>query len=206
METFATYMMGKRSREIQVDSAQSQDPLSDREVVRQVLDGSKESYGILIERYQNLAYRLALRMLGDLDMSQDAVQEAFIIGYQNLERLENPGAFSSWIAGITKNTCRSILRDWKKHPVSLEYLAEIGIEPGDSGNPSSYDKELIEAVRRLLPTLPEKYREVVELRYTEGHSCQKIADFLSLSKSAVVSRLYYARKRLLKMLRKEGWE
>lgn len=171
-----------------------------------VLDGNKEAYGFLIERYQHLAYRLALQKIGDLDMAEDAVQQSFITGYETLERLRNPASFASWIAGITKNVCKNLLRDRKNASVSLDYLADVGIEPGDSGNSSSYDREIISAVRNFIPRLPDKYREIIELRYNEGYSCEKIADFLNLSRSAVLSRLFYARKRLLKMLRKEGWK
>lgn len=189
-----------------MNPAQSPDHLSDQEIITRVLNGDKELYGILIERYQHLAYRLVLQMMGDADVAEDTVQEAFVTGYENLERLKNPASFGSWIAGITKNVCRNLLRDRKKTPLSLDYLAEIGIEPRDSGNSSRYDKELIATIRKLIPRLPPKYREIVELRYTQEYSCQKIADFLNLTRSAVLSRLFYARKRLLKMLRKEGWE
>lgn len=189
-----------------MNPAQSPNQSSDREIIDRVLNGEKELFGILIERYQHLAYRLVLQMLGDADMADDAVQETFITGYENLERLKNPSSFASWIAGITKNVCRNLLRDRKQTFQSLDYLAEVGIEPRDSGNSSTYDKELIVTIRKLIPRLPAKYREVIELRYTREYSCQKIADFLNLTRSAVLSRLFYARKQLLKMLRKEGWE
>jgi RNA polymerase sigma-70 factor (ECF subfamily) len=189
-----------------LDPAQSQNHVSDEKIISRVLAGDKESYGILIERYQHLAYRLALQIMGDYDMADDAVQQTFVTAYENLERLKNPGSFASWIAGITKNVCRNLLRDRQKPLVALDYLAEIGIEPSDSGNSSTYDNEMIGAIRNFIPRLPEKYREIIELRYNEDYSCQKIADFLNLSRSAVLSRLFYARKRLLKMLRKEGWK
>jgi RNA polymerase sigma-70 factor (ECF subfamily) len=193
-------------KERKLDPAQSQNSVSDEKIISRVLDGDKESYGILIERYQHLAYRLALQIMGDYDMADDAVQQTFVTAYENLERLKNHGSFASWIAGITKNVCRNLLRDRQKPLVALDYLAEIGIEPSDSGNSSTYGNEMIGAIRNFIPRLPEKYREIIELRYNEDYSCQKIADFLNLSRSAVLSRLFYARKRLLKMLRKEGWK
>jgi RNA polymerase sigma factor (sigma-70 family) len=180
------------------------DNLPDKEIIAAVLDGDKESYGILVDRYENLVFRLALRRLGDADMAEDIAQEAFLQGYQHLERLKNPASFASWISVITRNLCANIVRDRKLSTVSLEYLAETGIDPADEAKTPEYDKEMILAIRKLISKLPEKYREVVELRYAEEYSCNKIASFLDISVSAVLSRLFYARKRLLKMLKEEG--
>jgi len=82
--------------------------ISDREAVTQVLKGDKESYGILLERYKNLVYRVALNALGDCDQAEDVVQETFMRAYQNLERLHNPDIFGFWLSGIAKNICRNM--------------------------------------------------------------------------------------------------
>jgi RNA polymerase sigma-70 factor (ECF subfamily) len=187
-----------------MDSAQSQCQSSDEKLVKNVLKGDKESYGVLIDRYKNLAFRQALSRVGDFDMAEDIVQDAFMRGFENLTRLQAPGRFASWIAGITTNLCREVQRKRRIRSVSLDYLMEIGIEPGDPGNTSDYDQELILAIRKFVPQLKEKYREIIELRYTREYSCEKIANYLGLSQSAVFSRLHYARKHLSKMLKKEG--
>lgn len=188
-----------------MDSAQSIDSLSDAEIIKRVLGGDKESFGILFERYQELVYRRALIMLGDCDTAMDVVQEAFLIAYKNLERLRHPAAFGSWIAGITKNVCKNLRRDMKNTTVSLDYLAEIGIELRDPGKTPPGNEARMQAVKKFISTLSDKYREILELRYTENFSCKKIADFLGLSVSAVKSRLFYARNQILKRLKKEGW-
>lgn len=187
-----------------MNTAQSANHISDEVAVERTLTGDRESYGILFERYQNLVYRVALIMLADCDAANDAVQDVFLIGYRNLERLTNPSSFAAWIAGIARNVCKNIKRNGRKQSVSLDYLAEIGVEPGTSGNANHHNEERMSAIKKLVPKLPDKYREIVELRYTEGFSCKKIADFLNLSMSAVKSRLFYARRLILKMLKKEG--
>ena len=176
---------------------------SDEAVVHRVLKGDKDEYAILVKRYHNLAFALSLRYVKDPECADEMVQETFVRAYENLDRLRKPGNFSSWIAGITRNVCRSHLRKNRKKVLSLDYLAELGIEPTNSGNPDYFDKELIRALRNLFPRLPDKYREILHLKYTGNHSCREIAEFLNLSQSAVLSRLFYARKKLLKMLRKE---
>ena len=185
--------------------AQSIENLADEDIIQRVLKGDTESFGILFERYHDLAYRLALMNLGDADMAQDITQEAFLRAYNNLDRLREMASFAAWIAGIARNLCRNVRRRKAYQLVSLDYLAEEGIEPKDPGNPLPFQDERLEAVKKALPTLPNKYREIMELRYAEEYSCRKIAQFLNLSMSAVKSRLFHARKLILKKLKKEGF-
>jgi len=186
--------------------AQSADNLSDKQVIERVLNGDKDSYGILVDRYAGLVYRLALNILADCDAAEDVTQETLMIAYENLQCLKNPSSFASWIAVITKNQCHKVRRKKGANTlVSLDYLVDIGIEPGDHGNSPSLDKEMAIALRRIVTKLPKKYREILDLRYAEGFSYKKLSDFLGITMSAVKSRLYHAKKELLKRLKKEEW-
>jgi RNA polymerase sigma factor (sigma-70 family) len=185
--------------------AQSLHELPDEALVRLVLAGDKEAYGELVRRYQNLAYRLAAGLLKDCDRAEDAAQEAFCRGYRHLERLRNPSAFASWLAAIVRNACRNVQRAERNAPLSLDDLAEIGIEPDDCGNAGSFDPELIEAIRSGLERLSDQDREILELHHFEEMTCSKMAVFLGISRTAANSRLLRARKRLEDTLRKGGW-
>ncbi len=188
--------------------AQSQTPdsRSDGDLVRQALRGERDAFGELVKRYEPLCFAIALRRLGDPDRAAEAAQDAFISAWEHLERLRRPESFASWVAVITHNNCRSRLRQRPREVVSLDELAGQGIEPADDGHPPAFEPELIAALRRALPRLPEKYREPIELRYTEDWSCKRVADFLGLSLPAVITRLHRGRSLLLRMLRREGWK
>jgi RNA polymerase sigma-70 factor (ECF subfamily) len=179
--------------------------LSDKQLVERVIGGDKASYGALVDKYSNLVYRRALTLVKDCDAAMDVTQQSFLIGYESLDRLRNPSSFAQWIAGITKNLCRGVQKERKDTPLSLDALAEVGIEPGDPGTINLQEKELTEALSRIINGLGEKYREVLDLRCTRDFSYEKIADFLGISMSAVKSRLYHAKKEILKKLKREGW-
>lgn len=183
---------------------QSEENISDNILVERVIQGDKESYRILVDRYKNLVFRLAITMLNDCDAAEDAAQEAFIIAYNNLTRLRTPSLFGSWIAGITKNICREYIKKQKSDPLSLEYLADSGIEPGSPCNTDIVDKELKATIQKIILNLPGKYREVIDLRYSEGFSYKKLSDFLGITMSAVKSRLFNAKNEIIKRLKKEG--
>jgi RNA polymerase sigma-70 factor (ECF subfamily) len=177
---------------------------TDQEIITRVMNGHREDYRVLFERYQALVYRLALMRLGDRERAQDVLQEVFLAAYVNLDRLREPKAFASWIARITKNVCYNLLRQKKVRSVSVDYLKECGIEFSDSSDSPSWNEERMEAIRRVIPRLAAKYRQVIELRYTENFTYERIAQFLGLPMSTVKARLFHARKRIIKMLQREG--
>ena len=174
---------------------------SDEALVRLVLEGDKNSYGVLIERYKNLVFRIALDILKHNESAEDASQEVFIKTFKNLDRLENPKVFASWLGCITRNVCIDMKRKQKEQTVSIEGLEGIVVdEPGFDGG----QEARILHLKRIIDLLPEKHSMVIKLRYTKGFSCKKTADLLGINERAVVNRLYYARKLILEQFKKEG--
>lgn len=180
--------------------------LSDKEIVERVINGEKELFGHLLDRYSNLAFKLALNITHDHDCAEDIVQESFMAAYENLEYLKNPSAFASWLSVITRNNCMKLLKN-KKIAVSIDDLVEAGQEPAsidqrkDENN--IYDEKVM-LLRKLIVKLPQKYREVMDLRYTKEFSYEKLSGFLGIPVSTAKMRLFHARKLILKALRKEG--
>mgnify|MGYP006283811295 FL=1 len=183
---------------------QSYEKMKDEDLVNFALNNDKEAYGVLFERYKNLVYRRCLMMLGNCDMALDALQDSFLTGYRNLERLNNPEKFSAWVAGIARYQCLNIRRRKNFHSVSLDYLSTKGIEPENSSDFLSVDEERMESIKNILPKLPRKQREAIELYYIKDNTLKEIADFLDDTVSAVKSRLFHARKKIIWLLEKEG--
>jgi RNA polymerase sigma-70 factor (ECF subfamily) len=183
----------------------SGDNISDKELVENILNGNKESYGILAKKYQNMVYRLALYNIRNCDTAKDIAQEAFLIGYENLERLRNPSSFAPWIAGITRNLCITQLRNRKTTHLSLDSLMEDGMEFGDPGTKNEEpNNELSVKLQNIISKLPPKYMEILDLRCAKDFSYQKAADFLGISIGTVRSRIYHAKKEILKRVKREG--
>ena len=80
---------------------------TDRELVILSRQGDKEAFGCLIERYQALASRTALRMVSAQDAAQDLMQEAMLQAYLSLKELRNEESFRSWLYGIVLNVSKS---------------------------------------------------------------------------------------------------
>jgi RNA polymerase sigma factor (sigma-70 family) len=184
--------------------SQNTENYTDKQIIEKTLHEDKQFYGLLVNRYKNLVFRVALEKLKDHEAASDALQETFFKAFRNLDRLNNPDSFGSWIYSITINVCRNMERQNKKDMASIDEIDEGMIQTWNENKGLTMNDEKLAVLKGIIDKLPPKHREIIDLRYTEGFSCRKIADFLGISERAVVNRMYYARKLILKMFKKEG--
>lgn len=78
---------------------------TDSELVAMARQGDKDAFGLLTQRYQVIAHRFAMRLVGEREGVQDLVQDAMLQSYLSLDRLHDPSRFKSWLYGIVLNIC-----------------------------------------------------------------------------------------------------
>lgn len=176
---------------------------SDRELVASARQGDKAAFGVLAERHQEAARRLALRMVSNGEVVRDLVQEALLEAYLSLNRLRQPERFRSWLGGIVLNLCRSYLRDRKRRGSRSDNLAagsNFAWHQLHSEFPSpeatAEARELHRLVLSAIQELPASQRQATLLFYYEYLSLREIAAAAGVSVSAVKVRLYRARQQL----------
>jgi RNA polymerase sigma-70 factor (ECF subfamily) len=177
--------------------------LTDREIINSVLNGRKENFAMLVERYQTMVSGQAWQLCHNWDTAMDLAQETFIAAYNALDRLQNPDAFGGWLLGILKNKHRNLLRAQKLQTVPLNESHDELPQPEEGNN--FLTPEEMSKISRYLQALPEKYREVLVLKYIEEHSYRDISSLLKLPVSTITMRLNYARKFLLRKIKEDGW-
>jgi RNA polymerase sigma factor (sigma-70 family) len=177
------------------------------ELVRLARAGDKHAFGCLIERYQPLARRIALIMVGNETVAKDLAQEAMLQAYLSLKSLRVEQQFKSWLYGITLNVCRSYLRDQKINFFSWEtIMGGVRLETGYPAQPILTPQEVVEArelhhlVLHAVESLSPKNKAATLLFYYEGLSLQEIAALLNVSVVAVKGRLHKSRKLLRELL------
>jgi RNA polymerase sigma-70 factor (ECF subfamily) len=191
---------------------------SDRDAIARARRGDHDAFRVLVERYQGRAYRLALRVLHDEEQARDAVQEAFLKAYVNLERFEERSSFYTWLYRLVMNLCldlrrrdRSALQVETPEPADLERIGAPELRPTDEevfraheeGPESALGRvEIRTALARAIEELPDAARETLILREVEGLSYAEIAESLGIPKGTVMSRLHYARRRVQEWLRR----
>ncbi len=184
--------------------------LSDAVVIEGAKRGDHEAFRVLVERYQGRAYGLALRVLRDEEQARDAVQDAFLKVYGSLGRFEGRSGFYTWFYRLVMNVCLDMKRrdrsgrhvEWEEESAlevarGAEALAPGGADPGRSGPEAALERsQLRDVMGRAIQALPDSARRTLELREIDGLSYAEIARALGVPKGTVMSRLFYARRRV----------
>lgn len=172
--------------------------MSDLENVLDALNGDKQAYGRLVDSYQGVVFAVALNITGNYSDSQDVVQEVFITAYRKLRTLSKPANFNKWLYTIAKRVSYSFIRKKKRSPNSTVDQIDIAKMKADALTAAEEyaHKEFNALVWKQVHNLPRKSREAILLYYMEGFSIKKAAAFLSITESAMQSRLKIARQRI----------
>lgn len=181
-------------------------PFSDEALVAQHLRGDDQAFAALVARYTAPIFNLAFRLTDDRAEAENATQETFLRAYSALPRSRTDLAFKPWLFQIAVNLCRDLAR--KKRPAAFADLAQ---EDESSPEEAIEDetplplaqvegRELEAALTRAVADLPEIYRAVVTLRYTEELSYEEIAAVLQLPVNTVRTHLFRAKAMLRKAL------
>lgn len=191
------------------DEADPADPPTvdspDHELVRAVLDGDATAYRGLVERYQGRLYNVIYGMVRNREDARDLTQDAFVKAYKNLGRFRFGSSFYTWICRIGMNVAIDHLR---KQKVRKAQEFDDGIATKGQGGVISlahhrndprkelHRKQIHARILAALDDLPDEQRQVVVLREMEGLSYKEIAEVMDIPEGTVMSRLYYARKKL----------
>jgi len=146
------------------------------------------------------AYFTALGFLGSHDSAMDMSQEAFIRAYRSYKKFDHTKNFFTWYYKILRNLCFNFIRD-NKNKTDLSYIENREVE-GKSENPGDVveKQELYDNLEVAISKLDFEEREIIILKEFEEHSYKEIAELLNIPIGTVMSRLYYARKKLGRIL------
>lgn len=187
------------------------DEETDAELIRQAQASSHQAFETLVRRYAERAYRAAYRVVRDPQAAEEVLQEALIKAYRALPRFEARSSFYTWLYRITVNLALDRRRRGKRAP-AVEWDDAIAHEidpralaaaPADP-ELATRRLEVRELVAEGVQTLPDGQREVLLLREVDGLSYEEIADTMGISKGTVMSRLHYARKKMIAFLAERG--
>lgn len=181
----------------------------DREMVERVLAGDDTAYRGLVEKYQERLYTMAYGVLRNREDARDVTQDAFIKAYRNLANFRKESSFYTWLYRIGMNLSIDMTRKRKRREASglREDVAtrnEEGAvhEMHHQDNPRRVieRRQLYAQIMDAMDQLPEDQKQVVLLRELEQMSYREIAEVMDVAEGTVMSRLYYARKKLQQLL------
>ena len=192
-----------------VDAA-SPDRSEDAELLQRVLDGDGTAYRGLVEKYQTRIYQVVYGIVRNPEDARDITQDAFVKAYKNLGKFRLESSFYTWIYRIASNLAIDLTRKQKRRQTTSGFDESIATKDGDGMmlEQHTHDsprkvverKELYGLIMDALDKLPGEQKQIIVLREVEGMSYKEISDVMEIPEGTVMSRLYYARKKLQKIL------
>ncbi len=186
----------------------------DATLVREAQQGEMDAFEELVARHRDKIYARAYSMMRSEDEAIDLSQEAWVKGWQRLEQFHGESSFATWMTRIVINLCLDQLRKQKRHrEESIEEMDEEsgGVErqmPVIMANPTAglEREELRKRIDKALSQLSHEHRTVLVLHEFQEMEYKEIAKTMGCSIGTVMSRLFYARRKLAGLLAdlKEG--
>jgi RNA polymerase sigma-70 factor (ECF subfamily) len=181
---------------------------SDETLVRQAQRGDTLAFEELVARHRDKVYSRAFSMMRNENDALELSQEAWIKAWQRLEQFQGDSSFATWITRIVINICLDAMRRQKRlRAESMDQLAEEsgGVErllpPVQVDMLAGLDREELRArIDEGLRQLSEAHRTVLILHEFEGLEYKECAKRMGCSIGTIMSRLFYARRRLAALL------
>ena len=174
-------------------------------LIQNALNGDLNAFNTLVLHYQDLAYNIAYRIMGEPGAADDATQEGFISAYQKLHQYRG-GSFKAWLLRIVTNNCYDELRRRQRQPVTPlkpdlpdgETLEDPYWIEDDSASPEEQTEqaELGAAIQNCINQLDKKFKVILVLVDVEGLDYQTAAEAAGTPVGTVKSRLARARERV----------
>ena len=186
-------------------------PADELQLVAKAQAGDTAAFDALVTRYRSRAFSMIYHMVRNEQDAWDVTQDGFVKAWKNIGRFRGQSAFYTWLYRILMNVGIDSLRR-KQVEGGTEFNDAIGlqnIEPGAATTPRGElepatrlgDKEIRARIDEAITRLSPDHRAVIVMREIDGLDYQEIADAMGSTLGTVMSRLFYARKKLQTMLK-----
>jgi RNA polymerase sigma-70 factor (ECF subfamily) len=168
----------------------------DRDLVEQARRGDREAFAILARTRGDQLFGIARRILRDVHLAEDAVQQALVIAWRELPRLRDPDRFDAWLQRTLVHACYAEARQKRAWTSNIRVLPVDGPAAPDE-IASFVDRDEVERGFRRLP--PEQ-RAILVLHHYLGLGLNEIGEVLAIPPGTARSRLHYAHRAMRAVL------
>ncbi len=174
----------------------------DQILINQIKNGDTNAFGHLVDRYKDLVFTLALRMLKNREEAEEVAQDTFIKTFKSLNRFKGDSKFSTWIYRVAYNTCLDRIKRNKKYlnDVEINEITSHQVQTIDNALDKMEADEKREAIKRCIDKLPSEDSFLLTLYYYEDLSLDEISEIVGLKSNAIKVKLFRCRKKLAGIL------
>lgn len=175
----------------------------DQPYIDKVLRGDTQAYSVLVDRYKQMVFTLAIKVLKNREEAEEVAQDVFVKIYQVLGTFKGESKFSTWVYKIAYHRSLDHLRSNKRK------VETVGLDtcPEHFSSSLKNDPEILEAnensgiIENALKQLSAEENVLITLHYYEGLSLKEISGIINLPANTIKVRLFRCRKRLAQLIR-----
>jgi RNA polymerase sigma factor (sigma-70 family) len=171
------------------------------DILERCKNGEQKAYYEIYKLYSRAMLNICFRIVGDQELAEDVLQEAFVSAFQNLKDYQGKASFGAWLKRIVVNRAISYLSKNRLEVVIMD--EKIDIEDDDTGLDEDELVLKVETIRSAIQKLPNGFRVVFSLYLLEGYDHKEIAEILKISESTSKSQYNRAKKKLKEILKEE---
>ncbi|MFH4966040.1 RNA polymerase sigma factor [Gaetbulibacter sp. M235] len=168
-----------------------------------IIEGNSKAFSVLVDRYKDLVFSLALKMVKNREEAEEVAQDTFIKVFKSLSKFKGDSKFSTWIYKVAYNTCLDRLKKNKReqHVVSIDEFNSNQIKSLDNALDLMEDEERNQTIQHCINLLPSDDAFLLTLFYFEEQSLEEIAKVIGLTANNVKVKLFRSRKKLTAILK-----
>jgi len=163
-----------------------------RDIVEKAMHGDREAFGVLVGRTVDRMFAIAIRILRDTDLAEDAVQTALISAWRQLPGLRDPDKFEAWVRKLVVHSCYAESNKRRRWAANVREI-QLGDAIDDMGYVSVAERD---ALDRAFRRLTVEQRAVFVLHHHIGLPLVEVAETLGIPAGTARSRLHYATRTL----------
>ncbi len=178
---------------------------NDQIIINQVIEGNTNAFAVLVERYKDLVFTLALRMLKNREEAEEVAQDTFVKAFRKIENFKGESKFSTWIYRVAYNTCLDRIKKNKKYlnDVEIDAFTAHQVVALDNVLETIENRERNQIIQHCIKGLPEEESFLLTLYYFDDLSLDEISKVVGINANAIKVKLFRSRKKLAKLLKEQ---
>lgn len=179
--------------------------LSDQQYISLIIKGDTNVFRVLVDRYKDMVFTVALKMLKNREEAEEISQDTFIKVFKSLQTFKGESKFSTWIYKVTYYTCLDRLKKNKKesYTILIDDFSEHLVKTVDNALNILEEKEQKQAIRNCIDLLSIEEGFIITLYYFDDQNLEEIAEILGTNANNIKVKLFRIRKKLAVILKRQ---
>ncbi|MFB9078238.1 RNA polymerase sigma factor [Flavobacterium procerum] len=177
--------------------------INDQHYIDKILQGETNAFAVLVDRYKDMIFTLALKMVKNREEAEETAQDTFVKVYKSLSKFKGDSKFSTWIYKIAYNTCLDRLKKNKKEDanISIDEFSPNLVKTMDDALSLLEENERKKTIQNCLNLLSADENVLLTLFYFDDQSLEEISKIMNISANNAKVKLFRSRQKLAVVLR-----